>query len=155
MAKKPGTNPKGEFAFFNVFYEDGSQRSNRRVPSELLGDSMAMSRPKPPSPSRTARSPKSPAVRRWRSRASSAWARRRSREFFFFFFGVLPTVFHSGAMSFSQCIGTILVLPVILTTCVGIPDMRGRRRQTTFNCFQQLERSPCEVRPQVFDQITS
>ena len=37
MAKKPGTNPKGEFAFFNVVYEDGSQRSNRRVPSELLG----------------------------------------------------------------------------------------------------------------------
>ena len=37
MAKKPGTNPKGEFAFFNVFYEDGSQRSNRRVPTELLG----------------------------------------------------------------------------------------------------------------------
>jgi hypothetical protein len=37
MPKKPGTNPKGEFAFFNVFYEDGSQRSNRRVPAELLG----------------------------------------------------------------------------------------------------------------------
>ena len=37
MAKKPGTNPKGEFAFFNVVYEDGSQRSNRRVPAELLG----------------------------------------------------------------------------------------------------------------------
>ncbi len=37
MAKKPGTNPKGEFAFFDVIYEDGSQRSNRRVPSELLG----------------------------------------------------------------------------------------------------------------------
>jgi hypothetical protein len=37
MPKKPGTNPKGEFAFFNVFYEDGSQRSNRRVPSELIG----------------------------------------------------------------------------------------------------------------------
>jgi hypothetical protein len=37
MAKKPGTNPKGEFAFFNVVYEDDSQRSNRRVPSELLG----------------------------------------------------------------------------------------------------------------------
>jgi hypothetical protein len=37
MPKKPGTNPKGEFAFFNVLYEDGSQRSNRRVPSELLG----------------------------------------------------------------------------------------------------------------------
>jgi hypothetical protein len=28
MPKKPGTNPKGEFAFFNVVYEDGSQRSN-------------------------------------------------------------------------------------------------------------------------------
>ena len=37
MPKKPGTNPKGEFAFFNVLYEDGSQRSNRRVPAELLG----------------------------------------------------------------------------------------------------------------------
>ena len=37
MPKKPGTNPKGEFAFFNVTYEDGSQRSNRRVPAELLG----------------------------------------------------------------------------------------------------------------------
>ena len=33
----PGTNPKGEFAFFNVLYEDDSQRSNRRVPAELLG----------------------------------------------------------------------------------------------------------------------
>jgi hypothetical protein len=37
MPKKPGTNPKGEFAFFNVVYEDGSQRSNRRVPAEILG----------------------------------------------------------------------------------------------------------------------
>jgi hypothetical protein len=37
MAKKPGTNPKGEFAFFNIVYEDDSQRSNRRVPTELLG----------------------------------------------------------------------------------------------------------------------
>ena len=37
MPKKPGTNPKGEFAFFNVVYEDGSQRPNRRVPAELLG----------------------------------------------------------------------------------------------------------------------
>jgi hypothetical protein len=36
MPKKPGTNPKGEFVFFDVFYEDGSQRSNRRVPAELL-----------------------------------------------------------------------------------------------------------------------
>ncbi len=37
MAKKPGSNPKNEFVFFDVFYEDGSQRSNRRVPAELLG----------------------------------------------------------------------------------------------------------------------
>jgi hypothetical protein len=37
MAKKPGTNPKGEFVLFDVVYEDGSQRSNRRVPAELLG----------------------------------------------------------------------------------------------------------------------
>src|SRR5215470_4985064 len=37
MPKKPGTNPKGEFAFFNVLYEDDSQRSNRRVPADLLG----------------------------------------------------------------------------------------------------------------------
>jgi hypothetical protein len=37
MPKKPGTNPKGEFAFFDVIYEDGSQRSNRRVPTALLG----------------------------------------------------------------------------------------------------------------------
>jgi len=37
MPKKPGTNPKGEFAFFDVIYEDGSQRSNRRVPTSLLG----------------------------------------------------------------------------------------------------------------------
>ncbi|HUL89831.1 MAG TPA: hypothetical protein VLU23_16840 [Pseudolabrys sp.] len=37
MPKKPGTNPKGEYVFFDVIYEDGSQRSNRRVPAELLG----------------------------------------------------------------------------------------------------------------------
>jgi hypothetical protein len=37
MPKKPGTNPKGEFAFFDVVYEDDSLRSNRRVPTELLG----------------------------------------------------------------------------------------------------------------------
>ncbi|HEY5306078.1 MAG TPA: hypothetical protein VIJ52_05345 [Pseudolabrys sp.] len=37
MAKKPGSNNKGEWVFFNVVYEDGSQRSNRRVPAELLG----------------------------------------------------------------------------------------------------------------------
>ena len=37
MAKRPGSNPKGEFVFFDVVYEDGSQRSNRRVPAALLG----------------------------------------------------------------------------------------------------------------------
>jgi hypothetical protein len=37
MAKRPGTNPKNEFVLFNVIYEDGSQRSNRRVPADLLG----------------------------------------------------------------------------------------------------------------------
>ena len=29
--------PRTEFVLFNVVYEDGSQRSNRRVPAELLG----------------------------------------------------------------------------------------------------------------------
>jgi len=37
MPTKPGTRPKNEFVFFDVMYEDGSQRSNRRVPAELLG----------------------------------------------------------------------------------------------------------------------
>ena len=35
MARKPGT--RMEFVLFDVFYEDGSQRSNRRVPSTVLG----------------------------------------------------------------------------------------------------------------------
>jgi hypothetical protein len=34
MARKPAT--RAEFALFDVVYEDGSQRSNRRVPSEIL-----------------------------------------------------------------------------------------------------------------------
>jgi hypothetical protein len=37
MARKPGTRASGEFVLFNVIYEDGSQRSNRKVPAELLG----------------------------------------------------------------------------------------------------------------------
>src|SRR3954447_18396199 len=37
MARKPGTRAGGEFVLFNVFYEDGTQRSNRKVPAELLG----------------------------------------------------------------------------------------------------------------------
>jgi len=35
MARKPAT--RAEFVLFDVLYEDGSQRSNRRVPSEILG----------------------------------------------------------------------------------------------------------------------
>lgn len=35
MARKPAT--RAEFVLFDVVYEDGSQRSNRRVPSEALG----------------------------------------------------------------------------------------------------------------------
>ena len=35
MARKPAT--RAEFALFDVFYEDGTQRSNRRVPMEVLG----------------------------------------------------------------------------------------------------------------------
>lgn len=35
MARKPGA--RSEFVLFDVVYEDGSQRSNRRVPSDILG----------------------------------------------------------------------------------------------------------------------
>lgn len=35
MAKKPTT--RTETVLFDVFYEDGTQRSNRRVPGEILG----------------------------------------------------------------------------------------------------------------------
>ena len=35
MARRPGS--RAEFVFFDVIYEDGSQRSNRRVPAEILG----------------------------------------------------------------------------------------------------------------------
>ncbi len=35
MARKP--TARTEFVLFNVIYEDGTQRSNRRVPAELLG----------------------------------------------------------------------------------------------------------------------
>ena len=33
--KKP--NPKAAFVLFNVTYEDGTQTSNRKVPSDILG----------------------------------------------------------------------------------------------------------------------
>jgi hypothetical protein len=35
MPRKPGQN--SEFVMFDVFYEDGSQRSNRKVPRTLTG----------------------------------------------------------------------------------------------------------------------
>ena len=35
MARKPAA--RAEFTLFDVVYEDGSQRSNRRVPSQVLG----------------------------------------------------------------------------------------------------------------------
>jgi hypothetical protein len=35
MAKKP--TARTEFVFFDVVYEDGTQRSNRKVPAEILG----------------------------------------------------------------------------------------------------------------------
>jgi hypothetical protein len=37
MARKPGTRTVGDFVLFDVFYEDGTQRSNRRVPGSALG----------------------------------------------------------------------------------------------------------------------
>jgi hypothetical protein len=35
MARKPGS--KNEFILFDVVYDDGSQRSNRRVSKDILG----------------------------------------------------------------------------------------------------------------------
>jgi hypothetical protein len=37
MARKPGSRTVGEFVLFDVIYEDGTQRSNRRVPASALG----------------------------------------------------------------------------------------------------------------------
>lgn len=34
MARKPAT--RAEFVMFDIVYEDGSQRSNRRVPADIL-----------------------------------------------------------------------------------------------------------------------
>lgn len=35
MARKP--TARSEFVMFDIIYEDGSQRSNRKVPAEVLG----------------------------------------------------------------------------------------------------------------------
>jgi hypothetical protein len=37
MARKPGTRTVGEFVLFDVIYEDGTLRSNRKVPAAVLG----------------------------------------------------------------------------------------------------------------------
>jgi len=37
MARKPGTRTVGEFVLFDVIYEDGTQRSNRKVPASAVG----------------------------------------------------------------------------------------------------------------------
>jgi hypothetical protein len=37
MARKPGSRTVGEYVLFDVVYEDGTQRSNRRVPADALG----------------------------------------------------------------------------------------------------------------------
>ena len=37
MGRKPGTKTVGEFVLFDVVYEDGTQRSNRKVPASELG----------------------------------------------------------------------------------------------------------------------
>ena len=36
MAKKP--TARAEFVFFNVTYEDGTQKSNRKVPLDVVDD---------------------------------------------------------------------------------------------------------------------
>jgi hypothetical protein len=37
MARKPGSRNVGEYVLFDIIYEDGTQRSNRRVPAAALG----------------------------------------------------------------------------------------------------------------------
>lgn len=37
MARKPGSRATGEYVLFDIIYEDGTQRSNRRVPAAALG----------------------------------------------------------------------------------------------------------------------
>ena len=37
MARKPGSRIVGDFALFDVVYEDRTQRSNRKVPNDALG----------------------------------------------------------------------------------------------------------------------
>jgi hypothetical protein len=74
-----GTDPKGVFAFFNVVYEDNSQRSNRRVSAELLGGLDGDEPARGYIMEQDREIAEKSAGRRWRSRALVAWGRRRSR----------------------------------------------------------------------------
>ena len=38
MARRPGARRVEDFVFFDVLYEDGTQTSNRKVPSSKLDD---------------------------------------------------------------------------------------------------------------------
>ena len=69
MARKP--TKRTEFVLFDVIYEDGSQRSNRRVPGEALDGLEGEAAARTSSSSRTARSPRNPARSRFRSKPSS------------------------------------------------------------------------------------
>ena len=75
--EKTWQRSQGRILFFDVVYEDDSQRSNRRVPANLL---VAWKRTSPHAASssgKTARSPRNPAARRRGSRVSPA---RRQEE---------------------------------------------------------------------------
>jgi hypothetical protein len=61
MARKPAT--RVEFTLFDVVYEDGSQRSNRRVRAKSLAASMAMPLRAPSSKNRTGSSRRGQALR--------------------------------------------------------------------------------------------
>jgi hypothetical protein len=47
MARRPGARRIEEFVFFNVIYEDGTQTSNRKVPSSELDGTDGDLRAKP------------------------------------------------------------------------------------------------------------
>jgi len=80
MARKPGTKSVGEYVLFDVVYEDGTQRSNRRVPGAALGGLDGDEPAKASSKRRTARSPRNPACRRRASRACAVAVPRRARK---------------------------------------------------------------------------
>ena len=78
MAKKP--TARNEFVMFDIVYEDGSQRSNRKVPAELSGALMATNRRAQRSWIRIGPSPNDRACRRSPSSRSSAAAASSQRK---------------------------------------------------------------------------